>query len=490
VVIPVDTGIPNKSLFSYPSPSAQQVGLAIAYDAARLRAFPMGGSSAPSEFPRITSPIEGHGPSAPLPSVSVPKRSKFVRLARKWPWLKHEGGYLDVIPYYFAAPEDEDSLRRSLDNCQHTWLQERKGDDLRYRSVGCGHRLVCPPCGTYKQLVLANEAVESMFLAQEALERVGVGLECYGFKMVKTMPKHLSESIDLLLSTDTGAWWKELNKLWAASSEFNRLWFGEGVGSTSAFHPTGESAPDEPHYHLDEYIFPAVLQGGKWKALSHWTPKSRFKAMREAWAGCLNRVFGLDLKEADISCNYLGSIGRLNHCLHYLYRPLLSDLWAGWGGVEDGEVVYKYGKGRKKEKLLSVDDMAKISCRVRAIPKHFKRIRHFGPFSDGQRGKTMLALGLEPVIVVDDGELGEKWELTGVKCHFVRYVAEGVVLREVLGINEECDFDEEGWPIWRWKHGPEFLVKDEAADYRPSGVSIGRRKRWRVPGAVKAVEDG
>ena len=44
-------------------------------------------------------------------------------------------------------------------------------------------------------------------------------------------------------------------------------------------------------------------------------------------------------------------------------------------------------------------------------------------------------------------------------------------------------YDDEGWPRWRQALGPEFLVRDEELDYRPSGVALGKRKRWRCPGA-------
>ena len=148
--------------------------------------------------------------------------------------------------------------------------------------------------------------------------------------------------------------------------------------------------------------------------------------------------------------------------MQYLYRHPLADLWRGWQGVEDGKVKYKVGK-RGKAMELSGDDMQRIADRLQLIPVKLKRIRWFGIFSDGQRAKTMDSLGLEAVDMddKDDGD-GESWVQEGDPARFVRYEAEGVVLRT--------------------HEGDEFLVPDSLVNYRPSKVSIGKRKRWREPG--------
>lgn len=431
-----------------------------------------------------------------LSAASPRRRSKFVKLSRKWSWMKHGGEYLSVMPYYLSSPDDEAEFVHRLDFCQRTWLKERKGERERYRAVGCGDRVACPACGTYRQMVLSNEAVESMLLAQDGVEvSGGVALDCFGLKLVKTIPKVLSAKIEALLQSDVNSWCVDVGKLFKVGYEFNRRWFGVGVGGVCGLHLTGESAPSEPHYHLNDYIFPAVREEGKWRALSHWTDKERLRGMRQSWAALLNKAFGLDLKEADVNCGYLKSHGQLNHFMSYLYRPLLGDLWAGWHGVEDGEVRYRYAHGRK-EKLLGVDELATIASRVRSIPRHFKRMRWFGIFSDAQRAQTMASLDLETYQVEGDGEApSERWERTGDVARFVRYVAEGVVLRGVMKDEDgtvivEKYQDEDGWPHWREKLGPEFLVPDSQADYRPSGVSIGRRKRWRAPGSIVEVNDG
>ncbi|GAH98941.1 unnamed protein product, partial [marine sediment metagenome] len=182
-----------------------------------------------------------------------------------------------------------------------------------------------------------------------------------------------------------------------------------------------------------------------------------------------------------------------HHWQRYLYRHPLSDLWRGWQGVADGSlhdaVLIKYQAGKRgKEMELSGEGMQRIADRLRSIPSHFKRIRWFGVFSDGQRAETMASLGLEAdnVEAEDDGD-GEKWVQEGGPHRFVRYTPEGVVLREVLhdergDVLQDEFMSDDGFPMWRERLGPEFLVPDKLIDYRPSKVSIGKHKRWREPG--------
>ncbi len=110
---------------------------------------------------------------------------------------------------------------------------------------------------------------------------------------------------------------------------------------------------------------------------------------------------------------------------------------------------------------LTGDDMRRIADRVQSIPAHFKRIRWFGVFSDGQRSKTMTSLGLDVVEVKAEDD-GDVWVQEGEPVRFVRYEGDGVVLRT--------------------DGGDVFKVPESLIDYRPSNVAIGKRKRWREPG--------
>jgi len=445
-----------------------------------------------SSCPRITSPMVPSqivSPYVAVSSVHVLKRRKIARLSRQWEWMKRSGGYIDSMPYYFAAPEDEDTVRHSLEHCQHTWLNESKGEVTRWRGIGCGRRAVCPVCGSYVQTVLANEAVVSMLAAQDGIEiGEGVQLNCHGFKLVLTIAKNLSESLDGLLLTDERAWRSEIDKLFKLAYKFVERWFGKGAGGVCALQYGGGSAPADAHYHLHGYIFPAVRQSGTWQALPRWFDEARLKSMRESWVSIVNKEFNMNDEDGNINCGYLATRGKLNHNLHYLYRHPLADLWAGWKGFEDGEILYAYARGSRRLRL-GPQEMAVLASRLKAIPEHFKRIRWFGVFSDGQRGKTMTSFGLEPVEVKGEDDMAKvKWERTGETARFVRYVPEGVVLRKVLrdengeGLRDQVE-DIDGWPVFRERLGPEFIVPDSGIDYRPSGITIGKRKRWRRPGA-------
>jgi len=399
-----------------------------------------------------------------LSSTSSRKRSKVAKLARRWAWLKGAGGYLDIVPYYFST--EPENLRTKLEYCQHTWYRERKGDDIRWRGIGCGERDVCPVCGSYRQLVLAREASEAMLLAQSGVEVGGAQLEGYGFKLVLTIPKAESARIDALLYSDYSGWQAEVGRLFKAAYAFVGRWFGKGCGGVVSLDYAGERALADAHYHINIYVFPARRDGKSWVPLAHWIDKDGLADMRAGWTEVVNEMYGFQLKETNFKANYLGTEGQFRHWLQYLYRHSLADLWRGWQGVDVGglrddvKVKYKPGK-RGRVMKLSSDDMQRVADRLRSIPSHFKRIRWFGVFSDGQRAKTMESLGLEAVEVKAEDD--DAWVQEGEPARFVRYEADGVVLRT----------DE----------GDEFFVPDKLVDYRPSKVSIGKRKRWREPGS-------
>jgi len=451
------------------------------------------GVAGASVCPRITSVLD---PSVVISSTSsgVPRLSKAARLARKASWMKRAGGYLNLASFYFAAPDDEELLRNRLDFCLHTWFHERKGDLLRYRGVGCGDRVVCPVCASYYQSTLADDAVKCILAAQDGVEiGEGVKLLSFGLKLETTLPAVVSERLDALLLVDGRAWRDEQSKFLKLTRDLIAWSYGQGaqVGGIAGNQYSGESAPCDPHYHSHNYIFPAVRRAGVWSALPRLSSQAEIKALRDTWTMMLNEAYGLDLQESDLHVGYLPKVTKLSHYLHYLYRPLLADLWAGWSGVEDGDVDYRHSRGRKRL-LLAPDALARLACRVRSIPFKFKRIRSFGFFSDGQRGATMRSLGLEPVEVDEDGQVSSsKWERVSIN-RFVRYVREGVVLRQVLcNGNGDVLRDEvegaDGWPVFRERLGPAFIVLNGALDYRPSGVNIGKRKRWQTPGSIKGV---
>jgi len=360
-------------------------------------------------------------------------------------------GYLDLCNTRFSEATDR------MQNCQRTWVKESKEDDIRWRPIGCGERRLCPTCAGYLQGVLAREAGEGMLAAQTYFDIVGDKLESRGLKIILTIPKHQSKVIDDLLWTDEIGWTIETNKLVKLGYKFRERWF-PGAGGNVGIDFTGESNPGEANYHLNFYVFPAAVQGSGFRVLEKWFDVNK---MRASWTSLINQHYGLDLADADFKINYLEKPGQLRHWMSYVYRPVLADLWAGWQGLDGDVIHYKYGHGKQKD--LARADVEKALDRAGRIPAHFKRMRWWGIFSDGQRSKTMNDLWLEPEIV-DDNE--PEW-VADYYAHLVHYGDSGVTLRVCL--TDELIF-----------------VPESEIVYRPKGVSIGRRKRWVEPGSNRA----
>ena len=375
----------------------------------------------------------------------------------------------------------------------HSWMHEQKAEKERWRGVGCGNRDVCPVCGSYRQIALASEAAHSMSLAQTGLEICqGIVPQSYGVKIVLTIPKSESKRIDDLIWIDSEAWKLEVNQLLGLGYDFVREWYGDGGGGVVSIHYVGESDPGEAHYHINIYVFPGRRVKGVWELVESWADVDRLKLMRDDWKAVVSNVYKIDVEEVNINIGYLGNEGSYKAWLQYLYKHVLADLWNGWQGVEGGNVVYKNGR-KGSEILISADKLKKMMQRLPErfknnepvnnglITQHFKRIRWFGIFADGQRAKTMRELGLVEEDVdgdyFDDGD--GKWIRSGEVARFVRFEENGVVLKQVLRDKDgRVITDQSG----REMLSDEFLVLDGKACYRPSGVTIGKRKRWREPG--------
>jgi len=393
------------------------------------------------------------------------KKGRLKRLAQQWHHMKSKGSYLDYLQYY--SPETDKEV---LERCHTSWYRERKGEDVRYRACGCGRRFECPLCGSYVQLQLAKDAANNMALALTALDVGGYEYNHYGLKLIFTIPKDISTRIDSLLSSDTKTWSLEVGGLFQEVTNLCRRWYGKGVGMLLGLDLTGESNPVIAHYHINVYVFPAVYEAGHWSSLSGWTDK--IAHMRQAWTMAINRRYGLKLANADFMYGYLKTEGQIRHWLTYMYRPAQSDIWRGWGVYDGHSISYKYRKGRKANEIsISRDDMCKAFERIALVPKHFKRLRWAGIFSDGQRGRTMEdILGLERVDVKENEETSEAegWERDSAMFKVITYVSDGAIMRNT-------------------DNGTVFKLHDYFFDYRPNLVRTGRRVRWREPGSGHKV---
>lgn len=431
------------------------------------------------------------GESSPTPlggsPHSKPKASYIRKVALRSYRLKKSACYLDYMQYYFSSEYLPYSLEGKyglgftyeyattrLGGCQHTWARERKGEDIRFRGIGCGERVYCPLCGSYVQITLAREASESMLLAQDACEVGGVKLESHGLRVVLPLYKLESKRIDaLLFAGKVTEWQREVNKIFRLAASLIKAWFGRDTGFVLSLEYTGESAPTEPHYHINVYVFPVELLRGKdslgYVPLKHWFTDAELEACRDAWRDTQNEAYGLSLVEGDIKITYIGKKASLYHWLRYLYKHPLSDIWRGWDNYNSERQVLTYtyskreGKERKRVTLeIPAAELAKAYQRLDMVPKHFKRVRWCGVFSDGQKGRTMRLLGLVKQEVEGDGDDGE-WVSDGY-FGLVSLERDGGVVLE--------DRDT----------GARFKVVAALVNYKPKGVRVGRRIVWSEPG--------
>jgi len=414
------------------------------------------GAVPPSPPPVVVLPIGDAVASPTDKPVSKRKESRRRRLARHGHWVRFRGRYLDIGQYYITEPEP----------CGLVYLVERKGEQLRYRALGCGDRTWCPVCCCYHRDKLAADAAGDMLAAIQGLEiAADVIPRDFGTKLVKTVPKETSAWIDT--SDDR---WEKLALVRKASAAFDKkMW--PGSTGVIGLDFTGESDPVDAHYHVNTYLFPAVRLDKQWFPVDTYIRD--LPAARRLWAETLREYLGADapglvgLDEAVFWSNPLKYPQQLRHWLRYLYRGPLYDLWKGWDKVDGlGLVHYKVWKlGGESERVYTQDEILVAMERVANTPRKWKRVVWFGAFSDGQKTKTMASLGLEKVVKSDEEE-EEGWQQVGESLRFKRFLpwrdGGGIVLLD--------------------KAGAEVVVPEGVINYGPSGVTLGRRIRYEPPG--------
>jgi len=411
--------------------------------------------AAPPPPPDVVVPLADAVASSAYKPVSKRKESRRRRLARKSKYLRSGGGYLDIGQYYIPEAKP----------CGLVYLYEQKGEQYRYRAVGCGDRTWCPSCCCYHRDKLAADAAGDMLAAIEGLEiAVDVTPRDFGTKVVCTVPKETSAWID----ASDDRWDKVVQVRKAAAAFVKKMW--PGCTGVMGLDFTGESDPVAAHYHVNKYLFPAVRLDGEWFLVDTFIRD--LPAARRLWAETLREYLGADapglagLDEAVFWLNPLKYPHELRHFFRYLYRSPLYDLWKGWDKVDSfGCVHYKVWKsGVELEQVYTPDEIGVPLKRVADIPRKWKRVVWFGAFSDGQKTKAMLSLGLEKAVKSDEEEEG--WHQVGESLRFKRFLpwrdGGGIVLVD--------------------KAGAEVVVPEGVINYGPSGVTLGRRIRYEPPG--------
>jgi len=413
-----------------------------------------GAAPPPPPPPDVVFPPVDVVVSSAYKPVSKRKESRRRRLSRKAQWLRSGGRYLDIGQYYITEPKP----------CGLTWLSEQKGEQYRYRAIGCGDRTWCPVCCCYHRDRLAADAAADMLAAIEGLEiAVDVSPRDFGTTVIPTIPKETSAWVDA--SVDRYATVALVRK--AGVAFVKKMW--PGCTGVVGLDFTGESDPVAAHYHENIYVFPAVRLDDKWFPVDTFIRD--LPAARRLWAETLRKYLGADvpglagLAEANFQSKPLKHPRQLRHFLRYLYRSPLFDLWKGWDKVDSlGLVHYRFWKGGESELVYTPDEIRVAFKRVKDIPRKWKRVIWFGAFSDGQKTKTMASLGLEKVAKADEEEEG--WHQVGEALRFKRFLpwkdGGGIVLVDKAGV--------------------EVVVPEGVINYGPSGVTLGRRVRYEPPG--------
>jgi len=413
-----------------------------------------GAAPPPPPPPDVVFPPVDVVVSSAYKPVSKRKESRRRRLSRKAQWLRSGGRYLDIGQYYISEPKP----------CGLAWLFEQKGEQYRYRAVGCGDRTWCPVCCCYHRDRLAADAAADMLAAIEGLEiAADVSPRDFGTTVIPTIPKETSAWVDA--SVDRYATVALVRK--AGVAFVKKMW--PGCTGVVGLDFTGESDPVAAHYHENIYVFPAVRLDDKWFPVDTFIRD--LSAARRLWAETLREYLGADvpglagLDEANFQSKPLKHPRQLRHFLRYLYRSPLFDLWKGWDKVDSlGLVHYRFWKGGESELVYTPDEIRVAFKRVKDIPRKWKRVIWFGAFSDGQKTKTMASLGLEKVAKADEEEEG--WHQVGEALRFKRFLpwkdGGGIVLVDKAGV--------------------EVVVPEGVINYGPSGVTLGRRVRYEPPG--------
>ena len=436
-------------------------------------------SSKPSELRTFS-----YSPKKPF------NRRKYWR--RKTARMKSpDGGYLEHWQYYNSIEQQDGSqnlryVSSGYDSpaCGLWWWAETKGGDVRYRAKGCGDRIFCPACCVYHRDVMAQDASRTLLGAMWGIEaNRGISPKSYGLKLICTIPKITSEWIE-----NHPDRYDCLGSLFRAAADLSKTVWGAGVAGVMGMDFAGASDPTAAHYHVNVYLFPAKRVGKplsyEWDNLRTWIEHGDIGKVQEIWAAKLREYLGseapgIDRDKAVLHYGGIRTEQRMRFWLRYLFRSPLFDLWKGWGGrTEAGAVRYSFkgypgGEGAPalSPTVLQFGKAAitRALDRVAEMPKKFKRIRWFGALSDGQRGKTLKDFGLTKCT---DDELAEddSWQHVEGIHQVVSYTDTGMKLKLKLGT------DEFGQNLW----GDAFEVLDPDVEYKPQGVPVGKRERWRL----------
>lgn len=309
-------------------------------------------------------------------------------------WRRQVKDYLDYLEFYGIAGH---VLR-----CATFWVERRNLEtgELSLSPIGCGDVVACPRCAEHDAKRMIDPALSLLVsLWESAGER---GIEPYVVVFHFTLPKDVSQSVDEWLWTDLAKWERVIDGLFKASRKVVERIFGKAkIGGVQVFHPIGDVAPWEAHYHFIVILFPLLYDGEAWRGLAKWVEVEELERLRREWTKEAKRVLeGVGVKveasEFVVHRQYCGRIEKAIHSLRYELRPMALALWKSVKRDGDGWIYEFAENGRRRCLRLKLEQFRLVLERLwRIRGSRIRRVRWFGYLACRARSTWLPQLGLQ-----------------------------------------------------------------------------------------------
>lgn len=298
-----------------------------------------------------------------------------------------------------------------VNSCGNSFIHlETSKNEHKYARKRC-QKEICPICGA------KNSHLHLKRVRRAALRLLWNGLLGY---FVFTIPKEISESRP---SKET------IENLTKEAWEIVKKNF-ETPGGLSRIHLIGED-PGKLHIHIN-FLFPLLNEANR-----GMISKEKISLVRSEWKKVLNRLFNLDLKEANFHYRFADKPGKKMHKIKYVLRPIVTA--AKFLTLSDEDRHYTLSFSGCQNKCCY--DKASCNKDKPCYVKRFHSTRWHGDLSNSKYKNYLKDRGIdvEKIEAEIDGSLSP----TGEKYHFI-------------GIVQEQDLP---------KHGLRWLDSDTLVDY-------------------------
>ena len=339
--------------------------------------------------------------------------------------------------------------------CGRRWGREvsTRGDDCRWRLIGCGDRGVCPSCAGYYHRMQGADAWELFEGVAAGAQARGIELDHVFSAHWMTLPKLASRALHKLFwrgEEGRARWKSKVDALYIAAREVVKSVTLDGiapglnktnrrkikVGGVGVMHAFGSANPVDPHYHFITLMAPIAWVEGTWVSLdARWSPK-QLADMKKLWTEKARAILD-DLVNFDsllpasglLVCRRepreLDDIGKAIHTVVYELRAPLQDLWSGMGS--DLSYEWHDADDRRFTRVLESRELGQLIDDVSGMRSAMRRVRWFG-FLSGKRADYLPSLGFVKSEPGDEDELA--WRPCGVFKLVTADVERGVVVME------------------------------------------------------------